>query len=190
MDRIEEWRLANGELYLEVSSLGRVRRLSRPAKTVSQSKDGRLRGNLRKTMPEKIISPCIGANGYWTITYRTNGAKRRCLVHRLVALAFVPGWFPEATVDHLDGNRLNNHPENLEWVTRSENSKRQNRDGRGVPKGEKHPSAKISDAEVERMLSLRKNKGLSYSKLAKEFNVSTSLAAKIVTGLRRKAQQP
>ena len=43
------------------------------------------------------------------------------LVSRLVAMAWVDGYNPKLTVNHIDGNPSNNTPENLEWLTASEN---------------------------------------------------------------------
>ena len=44
------------------------------------------------------------------------------LVHRVVALAFLPNPLGKIVVNHKDGNKLNNHVSNLEWATHSENS--------------------------------------------------------------------
>lgn len=46
-------------------------------------------------------------------------------VHRLVAMEFVPNPDPKkfTVVNHKDGNKLNNHKDNLEWITLSENTK-------------------------------------------------------------------
>lgn len=44
-------------------------------------------------------------------------------LHRLVAEAFLDTWDPELTVNHIDGNKLNNHSDNLEMVTQTENMK-------------------------------------------------------------------
>lgn len=44
-------------------------------------------------------------------------------VHRLVAMAFIPNPEGRPTVNHIDGNPLNNNADNLEWATFSENEK-------------------------------------------------------------------
>lgn len=52
-------------------------------------------------------------------------------VHRIVASAYkFEQYFEHATVDHIDGNKMNNSVDNLEWVTQSENAKRSYKNGR------------------------------------------------------------
>lgn len=50
-----------------------------------------------------------------------NGKSKDCLVARIVATTFL-GFPPEGfTVNHIDGNRLNNHIDNLEWLSLADN---------------------------------------------------------------------
>jgi hypothetical protein len=52
----------------------------------------------------------------------TDGKVRYLRVHRIVALAFIPNSSQKEYVNHIDGNRRNNHVDNLEWVTPKENN--------------------------------------------------------------------
>ena len=52
-----------------------------------------------------------------------NGKTRWHLVHRLVAMAYIPNPKNLPFINHIDGNKLNNHIDNLEWCTRSENAR-------------------------------------------------------------------
>lgn len=49
------------------------------------------------------------------------GVRKKFLVHRLVAITYIPNPENKPEVNHKDGNKLNNHVENLEWVSRREN---------------------------------------------------------------------
>lgn len=65
----------------------------------------------------EIKSGSLDASGYLT----TQIARKSYKMHRLVAAAFL-GDHPELVVNHKDGNKTNNNIENLEWVTKAQNS--------------------------------------------------------------------
>lgn len=54
-------------------------------------------------------------DGYQRITVKTDGNKKCLLVHRLVAELFIPNPKCYPQVNHIDGNKTNNHVNNLEW---------------------------------------------------------------------------
>ena len=78
-------------------------------------------GELYNPTTDKIISGTITKKGYRQ--FRIKGISVKA--HRLVAYAFVEkNRDIKLTVDHLDGNKLNNYYKNLEWVSVEENLKR------------------------------------------------------------------
>lgn len=63
--------------------------------------------------------------GYYNLDIKLPGEKKIIQkVHRLVAKQLVENSNPDEfdTVDHIDWNKLNNHPSNLQWMTSSANS--------------------------------------------------------------------
>lgn len=88
-------------------------------------------GRIKSTKPQKlkefaiferIIKTHITWKNYERVTLSYNNVKKKHYVARLVALAFL-GKPPtkKHQINHKDGNKLNNHVDNLEWVTPKQN---------------------------------------------------------------------
>ena len=90
------------------------------------SSQGRIRsfrdfhGNLRET--PTILKPGVNKDGYYELTMNSNDRKRKTFrVHRVIATTFL-GEHPGLVVNHINGNKLDNRIENLEFVTAEQNS--------------------------------------------------------------------
>lgn len=78
-------------------------------------------GRIRNDETGKIKQPHINTTGYYATELYQDGTPLRRRVHRLVAEAFIPNPDNKPQVNHIDGDKLNNNVENLEWVDNSEN---------------------------------------------------------------------
>lgn len=79
-------------------------------------------GRIRNKATGKILKPLLD-KGYHRVNIYEAGKMYRRSVHRLVLSAFIPNEDAKTKcqVNHKDGNKTNNHLENLEWCTCSEN---------------------------------------------------------------------
>ena len=70
----------------------------------------------------KYLKGQIGKNGYFSYNLTLpDGSKKRIYAHRLVATAYIDNPSHKKEINHIDGNKLNNCVDNLEWVTAAEN---------------------------------------------------------------------
>lgn len=116
-DYEECWTPIKGyEGYYEISRLGEIRSLTRIVK------DGEKR---TKTIVGKLLKPVPNPKRryYCEIILHKGGKRKTFKVHRLVAETFIPNPECKPEVNHKDGNKLNNHVSNLEWVTSVENKR-------------------------------------------------------------------
>ena len=60
-------------------------------------------------------------SGYYSYSLRINGTTKDERLHRLIALTFIPNPDSKPCINHIDGNKLNNSIENLEWCTHKHN---------------------------------------------------------------------
>lgn len=160
-----------------MNAVTETRRIARFPKH-SFSSDGRVISYTRK---KPFVMRGMPVGRYLAVELQLGGGKReRIYVHRAIAEAF-HGPCPEGMhCRHLDGNPRNNKPGNLAWGTPAENNADKIIHGTATV-GERNPHSKLTSSCVLRMRQIRRATGISYSKLAREFNVSTMTAYRAVT---------
>lgn len=78
--------------------------------------------SLCKPQYPKILKPCINGNGYYMVGLWAERTQKNINIHRLWCEMFLPNPENKPYINHKDGNKLNNEPENLEWCTAKENT--------------------------------------------------------------------
>ena len=159
---MEHWKIIPGYENYEASSFGRVRNAS-TGHVMSMCK------NMPNNSGYYQIKLMKKEKGTGTITRKA---------HTLVCLAFI-GLPPTDlhTVNHKNGDKLDNRPENLEWMTRSEQSTHSYQTLGNVqsrPRGHgNHWRANYTDEEVLEIRKLHAS-GMSYHKITAHFSNRTS----------------
>ena len=77
-------------------------------------------GDVYSTLNRKVVKLKAGTKpaGYRFVGLSTaDGARKYEMIHRLVAKAFIPNPMGYSEVNHVDGDKNNNHVSNLEWCT-------------------------------------------------------------------------
>lgn len=111
----EKWRnIPNYEGVYQASNLGRIR--SSPGKTTYTEKHGKRKWKCRVMQYKGVTSK----TGYRVSLWR-DGKSKDYLVARLVAITWIGAPDEGMTVNHINGNRLDNRIENLEWTTLADN---------------------------------------------------------------------
>ena len=120
----------------------------------------------------RILKSYLHRNGYMYQSLSKNGRVKHYLVHRLVALAFIPNPTNLPEINHKDLNKKNNSVENLEWCSHRMNMEHSliNGQKRGAT-GENHPYHKLSEADVKEIRRKLKQ-GISGNHLAKEYGIN------------------
>lgn len=132
-------------------------------------------GLIKNNKTGKVLKQTINKTGYYCVAVKPCGrqGKGKCFrVHREVALAFLDKLDGKEFINHKDGNKLNNHIENLEWCTRQENIDHAYSNGLMHPaKGEKIASSRLTEQLVKIIRNEYKNGNVTLRDLSVKYNI-------------------
>jgi len=134
-----------------------------------------------RTQRGRILRPTKLKNGYWAHSLRRDGKNTWFYVHIAVCLAaHGPKPTPKHRVRHLDGDPLNNRPENLRWGTQRENCQDTVRHGRST-RGHKNSQTVLTEASV---IEIRRRcfRGDTQGEVSRDFNVCQGTVSAIMCG--------
>lgn len=161
----EVWKdIPDFEGLYQVSNYGKVKSLERTKQ-----------GCLEFYRPDKLLKPGLSHNGYQSIHLCNKDKKKSWRVNRLVATVFIPNPDNKPQVNHIDGNKLNNRADNLEWSSPKENTHHAIRTGLSDVKGESNGCAKLTNEDVLFIRSC----GLQTKVLVEKFGVYRTLIQRI-----------
>lgn len=154
--------VAGYEGAYEVSNFGNVRSLDKTVRGRTES-ERFLKGRILKSKPS-------GA-GYRSVNLSVNNLISTKLIHGLVAQAFIGDRPDGFEVNHIDGDKTNNHVKNLEYCSPSENMKHAfNNNLRVAVKGSKAGQSKLIEADIP-VIRERVAKGEPLETIAKDYGV-------------------
>lgn len=157
----EQWRKLKGFEGYEVSNEGRLKALSKP----------KWNGFVYYDTPEKIMKQSVTKNGY--LVARISNKTR--YVHRMVAKTFLENdEFQNLDVNHIDGDKTNNHISNLEWCTRDFNIKHAERIGLTKKKNLKNST--ITEEKAIEIIKIHKETGFGKVLLQRHYFPDISLS--------------
>lgn len=144
-------------------------------------------GRLKNTKTQHIYNPSVLSSGYCSVrtTLGSRDNKINIIIHKAVAYTFLdnPNCFPE--INHKDGNKENNHLDNLEWCTSHDNQKHKYIFGlcdKRKISGENNANAKLTWNDIR---YIRENY-IPYSReygaraMARKFNIHRTMMLSIV----------
>jgi hypothetical protein len=155
----EVWKpVKDFEGLYEISNLGRVKTFVR--------------------CPGKVLKPSNQKSGYLQVTLSKNKKAHFKWVHRLVAEVFLEPSTSKHFVNHKDGNKKNNIPDNLEYCTPAENNAHAGKLNL-KPIGSNHTNSKLTHTQLKEVRSLLQQGILTHKQISKIFNTHRTTISKI-----------
>ena len=134
-------------------------------------------GNIRNAKNHRIRKLNALQQGYYFVGVSLgNRNVKPCIkVHRAVAETFIPNPKNLPVINHIDGNKLNNNVENLEWCTYLDNTKHAVETGlwKPFPSGFENVLSKLTKEQFEYIYKVYQPRHSEFGgrALARKFNV-------------------
>lgn len=128
----------------------------------------------------KLLKPYHKHKVYMTVNLWKDRGYKTYTIHRLVAISFIPNPNNHPVVNHIDGNKINNHVSNLEWCTHGDNLTHAYKNNLKPKKyGIAQTNAKYTLEQVCEMRELRKN-NYTVKKISEMFGADRATISNIV----------
>lgn len=169
----EKWVAVKGyEGLYEVSNFGKVKSLRKISGTCFRKE-------------RELSLNRLSKDGYVRIALTKNYKVCETKMHRIVAEHFIPNPLGKETVNHIDGNKLNNRVDNLEWADRHEQLVHAyNHKLKNPVRGCLNVSAKLTQQDVEYIRKNYKRQSTESGTvaLAKKFGVTNVVIGNVLRG--------
>lgn len=172
----EKWVDIQGyEGLYQISNHGNVRSLDRPVRTILRNKMVSTR-----IVKGKNLKPKFNGTEYLGVILSKENKQKTLRINRLVGFHFLVKGENHTQVNHIDGNKFNNHVNNLEWCTAKENMKHAYEIG--LRKGGQDCNlSKLTEVEVLQIVEL-KRQGKRSVDVSRAFNISVRTVNRILHG--------
>jgi hypothetical protein len=174
----EIWKPVPVQKYSDRYSVSNHGRVRREEYTVTVTKSNGTTYDLTYGQKQMVRHNC---NGYEVVNLARDGGHSTIYVHRLVLKAFGGSPLtPDHEVNHIDGDKTNNHISNLEWMTKSENVKHAWKTGLNK-RWEGKGTEKVSDADVRQIRRLYHSADdITYREIAEQYDLNKFYVNQIV----------
>lgn len=127
-----------------------------------------------------ILTPALNTHGYLSVGLCNNGVSHRITVASIIAKVFI-GMRPDNyDINHKDGNKLNNHVDNLEYITRQENIQHSYASGLQIAvRGYQHGNVSLNPEQMQLILLLLEEKQLTQKEIAAQVLTSEMTISRI-----------